>query len=63
MRALRDALRRYAVDAVVRLGDTGGLQDDHRRVHRAIEDGDAGAAAAAVAEHLARAYPESGRDS
>jgi GntR family transcriptional repressor for pyruvate dehydrogenase complex len=63
MRALRDALRRYAVDAVVRLGDTGGLQDDHRRIHRAIEDGDAGAAAAAVAEHLARAYPESGRDS
>ncbi|MBE3014969.1 FadR family transcriptional regulator [Microbispora sp. NEAU-D428] len=63
MRALRDALRRYAVDAVVRLGDTGGLQDDHRRIHRAIEDGDAGAAAAAVAEHLARAYPESGPDS
>ncbi|MGI5155482.1 FadR/GntR family transcriptional regulator [Microbispora sp. CA-102843] len=63
MRALRDALRRYAVNAVVRLGDTGGLQDDHRRIHRAIEDGDAGAAAAAVAEHLARAYPESGRDS
>ncbi|GLX09900.1 FCD domain-containing protein [Microbispora sp. NBRC 16548] len=63
MRALRDALRRYAVDAVVRLGDTGGLQDDHRRIHRAIEDGDAGAAAAAVAEHLARAYPDSGRDS
>ncbi|GAB3904133.1 hypothetical protein GCM10027612_71540 [Microbispora bryophytorum subsp. camponoti] len=60
MRALRDALRRYAVDAVVRLGDTGGLQDDHRRIHRAIEDGDAGAAAAAVAEHLARAYPDSG---
>ncbi|XVQ83973.1 FadR/GntR family transcriptional regulator [Microbispora siamensis] len=63
MRALRDALRRYAVDAVVRLGDTGGLQDDHRRIHRAIEDGDAGAAAAAVAEHLARAYPESGPES
>lgn len=63
MRALRDAMRRYAVDAVVGLGDTGGLQDDHRRIHRAIEDGDAGAAAAAVAEHLARAYPESGRDS
>ncbi|WP_260614832.1 FadR/GntR family transcriptional regulator [Microbispora sp. KK1-11] len=63
MGALRDALRRYAVDAVVRLGDTDGLQDDHRRIHRAIEDGDAGAAAAAVAEHLARAYPESGRDS
>ncbi|MEU7883662.1 FadR/GntR family transcriptional regulator [Microbispora bryophytorum] len=63
MRALRDALRRYAVDAVVRLGDTGGLQDDHRRIHRAIEDGDAGAAAAAVAEHLARAYPGSGPDS
>ncbi|MEU6426641.1 FCD domain-containing protein [Microbispora sp. NPDC046973] len=63
MRALRDALRRYAVDAVVRLGDTGGLQDDHRRIHRAIEDGDAGAATDAVAEHLARAYPESGRDS
>ncbi|MEU7915046.1 FadR/GntR family transcriptional regulator [Microbispora bryophytorum] len=63
MRALRDALRRYAVDAVVRLGDTGGLQDDHRRIHRAIEDGDAGAAAAAVAEHLARAYPDSGPDS
>ncbi|MFG1826526.1 FadR/GntR family transcriptional regulator [Microbispora bryophytorum] len=63
MRALRDALRRYAVDAVVRLGDTGGLQDDHRRIHRAIEDGDAGAATSAVAEHLARAYPDSGQDS
>ncbi|OPG12639.1 FadR/GntR family transcriptional regulator [Microbispora sp. GKU 823] len=62
MRALRDALRRYAVDAVVRLGDTGGLQDDHRRIHRAIVDGDAEAAAAAVAEHLARAYPDSGPD-
>lgn len=60
MRALRDVLRRYAVDAVVRLGDTGGLQADHRRIHRAIEDGDAEAAAAAVAEHMARAYPESG---
>ncbi|MEV7804545.1 FCD domain-containing protein [Microbispora sp. NPDC088329] len=60
MRALRDVLRRYAVDAVVRLGDTGGLQDDHRRIHRAIEDGDAEAAAAAVAAHLARAYPDSG---
>ncbi|GIH66515.1 FadR/GntR family transcriptional regulator [Microbispora siamensis] len=62
MRALRDALRRYAVDAVVRLGDTGGLQDDHRRIHRAIVDGDAEAAAAAVADHLARAYPDSGPD-
>ncbi|MBX6386737.1 MAG: FadR family transcriptional regulator, partial [Microbispora sp.] len=60
MRALRDVLRRYAVDAVVRLGDTGGLQDDHRRIHRAIEDGDTAAAAAAVAEHLARAYPDYG---
>ncbi|WP_169952896.1 FadR/GntR family transcriptional regulator [Microbispora sp. H11081] len=63
MRALRDSVRRYAEDAVVRLGDTGGLQDDHRRIHRAIEDGDAGAAADAVAAHLARAYPDPARQS
>lgn len=58
MRALRDTMRRYAVDAVVRLGDTGGLQADHRRIHRAIETGDVQGAAVAVAEHLAYAYPD-----
>jgi GntR family transcriptional repressor for pyruvate dehydrogenase complex len=57
MLALRDAVRRYAVDAVVRLGETGDLQDDHRRIYAAIRDGDAPSAAAAIAGHLARAYP------
>ncbi|WP_067179028.1 FadR/GntR family transcriptional regulator [Microtetraspora niveoalba] len=57
MRALRDAVRRYAIDAVLRLGDTAGLQADHRRIHAAVRDGDADAAIAAVADHLARAYP------
>jgi GntR family transcriptional regulator, transcriptional repressor for pyruvate dehydrogenase complex len=55
--ALRGAVRRFAVDAVVRVGDTGELQADHRRIHQAIADGDADAAMAAIAVHLARAYP------
>ncbi|ETK31321.1 FadR/GntR family transcriptional regulator [Microbispora sp. ATCC PTA-5024] len=57
MRALREAVHRYAVDAVVRLGDTGDLQADHRRIHAAVRDGDAAGAADAIADHLARAYP------
>ncbi|GII55565.1 GntR family transcriptional regulator [Planotetraspora thailandica] len=55
--ALRDAVRHFAVAAVARAGDTGDLQADHRRIHRAIADGDADAAVAAIAVHLARAYP------
>ncbi|WP_066947944.1 FadR/GntR family transcriptional regulator [Microtetraspora fusca] len=57
MRALRDAVRHYAIDAVLRLGDTADLQADHRRILDAVRDRDAEAATAAVTEHLARAYP------
>ncbi|MEU8267348.1 FCD domain-containing protein [Sphaerisporangium sp. NPDC049002] len=58
MRALRDAMRRYAIEAVERLGDTGVLREDHRRIHDAITSGDAAAAIDAVTAHLAHAYPE-----
>ncbi|MFC4590913.1 FadR/GntR family transcriptional regulator [Sphaerisporangium corydalis] len=58
MRALRDAMRRYAIEAVERLGDTGVLREDHRRIHAAITSGDAAGAADAVTAHLAHAYPE-----
>ncbi|MBB2910975.1 DNA-binding FadR family transcriptional regulator [Streptosporangium becharense] len=58
MRSLRDSLRRYAVEAVERLGDTDGLMADHRRIYRAIATGDAAEAASAVEDHLHRAYPD-----
>ncbi|GAA3825548.1 FCD domain-containing protein [Sphaerisporangium flaviroseum] len=58
MRALRDAMRRYAIEAVERLGDTGVLREDHRRIHDAIISGDAAGAMDAVTTHLAHAYPE-----
>jgi GntR family transcriptional repressor for pyruvate dehydrogenase complex len=58
MRALRDAMRRYAIEAVERLGDTTVLRDDHRRIHDAIASGDAAGAVDAVTTHLAHAYPE-----
>ncbi|MDH2429716.1 FCD domain-containing protein [Sphaerisporangium sp. TRM90804] len=58
MRALRGAMRRYAIEAVERLGDTGVLREDHRRIHHAITSGDAAGAAEAVTVHLAHAYPE-----
>ncbi|RCG23413.1 FadR family transcriptional regulator [Sphaerisporangium album] len=58
MRALRDAMRRHAIDAVERLGDTTALREDHRRIHAAILAGDAPAAVEAVSAHLAHAYPE-----
>ncbi|WP_436759151.1 FadR/GntR family transcriptional regulator [Streptosporangium sp. V21-05] len=57
MLSLRDSLRRYAVEAVGRLGGTAGLMDDHRRIHRAVATGDAAGASAAVEDHLRRAYP------
>lgn len=57
MRSLRDSMRRYAVEAVERLGDTAELRADHRRILAAIDGGDAAEAAAAVTDHLARAYP------
>ncbi|GAA4558174.1 FadR/GntR family transcriptional regulator [Planotetraspora kaengkrachanensis] len=57
MQALRGAVQRFAIDAVVRLGDTGGLQADHRRIRDAIRDGDAATAVEAIAVHLERAYP------
>ncbi len=58
MRALRDAMRRYAIEAVEGLGDTGVLREDHLRIHAAITSGDATAAVEAVTAHLAHAYPE-----
>jgi Transcriptional regulators len=58
MEALRESVRRYAVDAVVRLGDTAVLRADHRRIHEAIKAGDAAEAGRAVADHLVHAYPE-----
>lgn len=58
MQALRESVRRYAVDAVVALGDTAVLRRDHRRIHEAIKAGDAAEAGAAIADHLAHAYPE-----
>ncbi|WP_113703305.1 FadR/GntR family transcriptional regulator [Nonomuraea lactucae] len=57
MRSLRDSLRRYSVEAVVRLGDTSALQADHRRILQALRDGDPAEATRAVTDHLARAYP------
>jgi DNA-binding FadR family transcriptional regulator len=57
MRSLRDSMRRYAVEAVERLGDTSSLQADHGRILAAIDAGDPGAASRAVTEHLAHAYP------
>jgi DNA-binding FadR family transcriptional regulator len=58
MQALRDAVRRYGIDAVERLGDTAVLRADHHRIYQAVEAGDAGTAIVAVADHLAHAYPE-----
>lgn len=57
MRSLRDAMRRHAVEAVRRLGDTAVLRADHERILAAIRSGDAAEAARAVTEHLAHAYP------
>ncbi|MEV4222459.1 FCD domain-containing protein [Nonomuraea sp. NPDC049725] len=57
MRSLRDSMRRYAVEAVERLGDTAALQADHARILAAITGGDPGEAERAVTDHLARAYP------
>jgi DNA-binding FadR family transcriptional regulator len=59
MRSLRDSMRRYAVEAVERLGDTSLLQADHERILAAIDAGDPGAASRAVTDHLAHAYPSS----
>ncbi|MFI7702331.1 FadR/GntR family transcriptional regulator [Nonomuraea sp. NPDC049480] len=56
MRSLRDSMRRYAVEAVERLGDTSILRADHVRILEAIKGGEADEAARAVSEHLAHAY-------
>ncbi|WP_327090426.1 FCD domain-containing protein [Nonomuraea sp. NBC_01738] len=58
MRSLRDSVRRHAVEAVERLGDTAVLQADHERIMAAIAAGDPDAASDAVAAHLEHAYPE-----
>lgn len=57
MRSLRDSMRRYAVEAVERLGDTAILRAGHVRILTAIEQGDPDGAARAVSAHLADAYP------
>ncbi|WP_246148205.1 FadR/GntR family transcriptional regulator [Nonomuraea turkmeniaca] len=57
MRSLRDSMRRYAVEAVERLGDTSILRADHVRILEAIDRGEADEAARATSEHLAHAYP------
>jgi Transcriptional regulators len=58
MRALRDSAHRYGTEAVTRLGDTTILRQDHRRIYQAVNDRDAATAIAAIADHLAHAYPE-----
>jgi GntR family transcriptional repressor for pyruvate dehydrogenase complex len=58
MRSIRDAVHRYAIEAVERLGDTSVLRADHRRIHEAIAAGDSAAAGAAVDTHLRHAYPD-----
>lgn len=57
MRSLRDAMRRHAVEAVERLGDTAVLRAGHERIVAAIRAGDPGEATQAVTDHLAEAYP------
>ncbi|MFD8562103.1 FadR/GntR family transcriptional regulator [Streptosporangium canum] len=58
MRSLRDSVRRYAIEAVERLGDTGGLMADHHLIRQAIASGSPSEASAAVETHLRRAYPD-----
>ncbi|MBG0824861.1 FadR family transcriptional regulator [Planomonospora sp. ID91781] len=58
MHALRATVQRHAVEAVERLGVTDPLMDDHRRIYEAVASGDAEEAAAAIADHLTRAYPD-----
>ncbi|ACZ90057.1 FadR/GntR family transcriptional regulator [Streptosporangium roseum] len=58
MRSLRDSVRRYAIEAVERLGDTDGLMTDHHLIRRAIASGNPSEATAAVETHLRRAYPD-----
>jgi DNA-binding FadR family transcriptional regulator len=57
MRSLRVSMRKYAVEAVERLGDTSILRADHVRILGAIERGEPDEAARAVSEHLEHAYP------
>ncbi|GAA3446571.1 FadR/GntR family transcriptional regulator [Planomonospora venezuelensis] len=57
MRALRQTIHAFSVAAVERAGQTGLLMADHRRIHELVAAGDGPAAARAVTEHLARAYP------
>ncbi|MEO3874666.1 FCD domain-containing protein [Nonomuraea sp. B12E4] len=57
MRSLRHSMRKYAVEAVERLGDTSILRADHQRILDAIDRGEAAEATRAVSDHLAHAYP------
>ncbi|MEU0571798.1 FadR/GntR family transcriptional regulator [Nonomuraea sp. NPDC005983] len=57
MRSLRDSMRRYAVEAVERLGDPSLLHADHHHILTAIRSGDPDEATRAVADHLSHAYP------
>ncbi|MBG0830256.1 FadR family transcriptional regulator [Planomonospora sp. ID67723] len=62
MRALRQTIHGFSVAAVERAGQTDLLMADHRRIYELARAGDGPAAARAVTEHLARAYPRAPRD-
>ena len=61
MQALRDAVRRQAIEAIAGLGEwpetARVLREDHLRIFEAIASGDPGAATAAVDTHIRHAYP------
>jgi GntR family transcriptional repressor for pyruvate dehydrogenase complex len=61
MQALRDAVRRQAIEAIAGLGEwpetAGSLRADHVRIFEAIASGDPVEATAAVDAHIRHAYP------
>ena len=61
MQALRDAVRRQAIDAIAGMGDwqqtARVLREDHRRIFEAIAAGDPLQATAAVDAHVHHVYP------
>ena len=62
MEAMREAVQRYAAQAVERMPDPSAgvraLVDDHEQILDAIAAGDAVAGVEALDRHLRRAYPE-----
>ena len=61
MQAMRDAVRRQAIEAIAGLGEwheiAPGLRQDHVRIFEAIAAGDPAGATAAVDAHIRHAYP------